>query len=90
MHTERRSRRGDDRRDADEGRIGEREYAGELGLSRRRADVGVLGFEPDGELYANMRRRVGVDGRVAECDEAGLVGEDGRRECGGDGGVISE
>lgn len=60
------------------------EYASSVGVSRRR--VGVAGLEAEGELYANMRLRVGVDGSAVEDDATGRVGEAGRR---GDGGVTS-
>jgi hypothetical protein len=55
-----------------------------VGVSRRR--VGVAGLEAEGELYANMRLRVGVDGGAVEDDATGRVGEAGRR---GEGGVTS-
>jgi len=55
-----------------------------VGVSRRR--VGVAGLEAEGELYANMRLRVGVDGGAVEDDATGRVGETGRR---GEGGVTS-
>ncbi len=46
------------------------------------------GLEPDGELYENSRRRLGVEGAVVALDEdaLGRTGETGRR---GDGGVTS-
>jgi len=41
--------------------------------------VGVAGLEAEGELYANIRLRVGVDGGTDVEDEAmGRVGEAGR------------
>jgi hypothetical protein len=49
--------------------------------------VGVAGLEAEGELYAKIRLRVGVDGGTDVEDEAiGRVGEAG--QC-GDGGVTS-
>ena len=54
-------------------------------MSSRR--VGVAGLEVEGELYAKMRRLVGVEGGAVVDDEAtGRAGEAGR--C-GDGGVTS-
>ena len=55
-------------------------------MSRRR--VGVEGLEPEGELYENSRRRLGVEGAVVALDEEALgrTGETGRR---GEGGVTS-
>lgn len=54
-------------------------------MSRRR--VGVAGLEAEGELYANIRLLVGVDGGTdVEVEATGRVGEAGR--C-GDGGVTS-
>lgn len=46
------------------------------------------GFEPEGELYENSRRRLGVEGAVVALDEEALgrTGETGRR---GEGGVTS-
>lgn len=58
-----------------------------MGVSSLR--VGVPGLEAEGELYANRRRRVGVDGGAAAEPDAigtGRVGEIGRR---GEGGVTS-
>lgn len=55
-----------------------------MGVSKRR--VGVAGLEAEGELYANMRRRVGVEGGAVEDDATGRVGEAGRW---GEGGVTS-
>jgi hypothetical protein len=55
-------------------------------MSKRR--VGVEGLEPEGELYENSRRRLGVEGAVVALDEEALgrTGETGRR---GEGGVTS-
>lgn len=54
-------------------------------MSSRR--VGVAGLEVEGELYAKIRRLVGVEGGTVVDDEAtGRAGEAGR--C-GDGGVTS-
>jgi hypothetical protein len=55
-------------------------------MSKRR--VGVDGLEPEGELYENSRRRLGVEGAVVALDEEALgrTGETGRR---GEGGVTS-
>lgn len=46
------------------------------------------GLEPEGELYENSRRRLGVEGAVVALDEEALgrTGETGRR---GEGGVTS-
>ena len=46
------------------------------------------GLEPEGELYENSRRRLGVEGAVVALDEdaLGRTGETGRR---GEGGVTS-
>jgi len=55
-------------------------------MSKRR--VGVEGLEPEGELYENSRRRLGVEGAVVALDDEALgrTGETGRR---GEGGVTS-
>jgi hypothetical protein len=55
-------------------------------MSKRR--VGVEGLEPEGELYENSRRRLGVEGAVVALEEEALgrTGETGRR---GEGGVTS-
>ena len=58
------------------------EYASSVGVSRRRPLVGV----GEGEVYWNMRRRVGVVGAMDEDEWAGRVGDAGRR---GEGGVTS-
>lgn len=60
------------------------EYASSVGTSRRRE--GVAGLEREGELKANNRRRVGVDGSV-EVDAVGWRTGDPERR--GDEGVTS-